>query len=170
MIYLVEGIDRSGKSTFIGKFGPQRGIPIYRKEPPRSLKSKEHHAFFKGVGYAVFELFGFLENDLIIDRSFISDWVYSNRNTTLYEFDIWREWEIRFRELPICILYFHIPFDVFQKRIKKTPDEYMKLEDYDRFNSLYDRYLNDTIFPVVRILGNIPYERQIKQLKDNYEI
>jgi hypothetical protein len=47
------------------------------------------HINFKEVGFAIVNLNDMLEFNLIIDRYFISDWVYPNRAQDAYPIEIW---------------------------------------------------------------------------------
>lgn len=153
MLIFVEGIDKAGKSTFAKQLAAASGIALYRKSMPRGLGVEHHHQYFKGIGYALLELHNRFRFTAIVERSFISDWVYTNRERDTVDFSIWKEWECVDSTRAIVVIYFHIPKDEFLKRIGRAPDPYMAPTDHDRFVMLYESYLARTIFPVIRIDG-----------------
>ena len=165
MLILVEGIDKSGKTTFIQKLSSKTGIPSYRKSYPKELREENFHNYFKGIGYSVFELSNVLDFNLIIDRSFISDWVYSNRSENNYSFKVWREWESLVESNNVLIIYLTIPFNIFKKRISESPDYFMDVSEYQRYVNLYDFYFSKTSFPFIKIRGDIDFKKQYETIK-----
>ncbi len=165
MLIFVEGIDKAGKSTFIRGLSELTQLPVYRKKPPVGLSEEDSHNFFKGVGYALVELHNLLRFDAIIDRSFISDWVYINRNEHKKNISIWLDWEAR-QNIPIetLIVYLTIPNETFAERMIASPDKYMTLGDYDRYTELYNEYLQQTTLPYAILEGHIPFEHQYHNL------
>ena len=165
MLIFVEGIDKSGKTTFIKELSRITSIPMYRKYLPRKISDAEFHSYFKGIGYATVELSKILDFDLIVDRCFISDWIYSNRYSDNYNLEIWQEWESVFNAGNSLILYFTVSKDTFTYRIKNTLDIYMDKNDYDRYMKLYSTYFNHTNIPVLEINGEFEFDRQLEILK-----
>lgn len=161
MLLLFEGIDRSGKTAFAQNLSAQIGFPIYRKSVPTNLVWSEYHHYFQGIGYGLLELHNQFQFNAIIDRSFVSDWVYSNRANDTKPLGIWREWENRDVTRKVVVVYFHVPFPEFAKRLEEQPDPYMAVGDYDRFTALYEQYFEQCRFPVIRIPGHIPLWEQI---------
>lgn len=164
MLIIVEGIDKSGKSTFIRHLNSATGIGAYRKYHPGLLKDDEFHSFFKGIGFALIELHNIFQFDLIIDRSFISDWVYSNRDTDKFEIAIWEEWESLVGSNSMIIIYLHIEKDTFYDRIRHQPDKYMNVDDYERYVYLYEKYINQTKIPCIRVSGEDTFQQQIERI------
>lgn len=164
MLILVEGIDKSGKSTFINNFTKIVNIKNYRKRIPEMLID-ERHSYFKGVGYALIELHNITKFNMIVDRSFISEWVYCNRDKDNKPIEIWNDWENTINLLSdILIVYIHISRETFLKRLISNPDKYMRAEDYDRFMFLYDYYIDRTKIPYIKIPGDIDPNKQIDLL------
>ena len=120
MLIYVEGIDKAGKTTLINQLSSTLNVPFYRKHPPNTLVETEYHSYFKGIGYSLIELHSLLTFDLIIDRSFISDWVYSNRNAMKIDFSIWQEWENRQKDTQsTAVFYVSISYNEFLARITR---------------------------------------------------
>lgn len=164
MLIIVEGIDKAGKSTFIKKLSKKLGIPPFRKFHPDSVSKSEFHAYFKGVGFALAQLSDIFDFSAIVDRSFISDWVYSNQKTNVYEFQIWQEWEEYLGENTF-IVFVEVSPSTFQDRITAEPDAYMNHEDYERNLKLYEDYLTQSRLPFIRISGEIDFSSQFAQLE-----
>lgn len=164
MLVYVEGIDKSGKSTFIRNFSFDFNIQVFKKTLPESLDISHHHYYFKGVGFGVLELYNLLKVDIILDRSFISDWIYSNRDSRKLSYSIWKEWEEWHQKDTTFVLYFDVNEETFKERIRANPDFYMKESEFSYYVKLYEEYLSKTNFPVIRINGSDPYEQQIKTI------
>jgi len=165
MLIYIEGLDKSGKSTFAKQLSVQLQVPIYRKMPPANLDLFEHHSYFKGVGFALMEIHNLLGLSVIVDRSFISDWVYTNRNDDIRPLDIWKEWEGR-HEKPhsVVIAYVEVPLAALEIRLSSAPDPYMSLRDASRFLALYENYLGQTRFRLVRVSGIASTEERSSEL------
>lgn len=170
MLILIEGIDKSGKTTFINNFCNRLSLPFYRKNPPMSLKAEEYHSYFKGVAYALTELHNLLRFNVIVDRSFISDWVYSNKESQYLDFSIWKEWEERFTlQKDTILIYLEIPKNIFNQRINAQPDPFMSENDYESHMRLYEIYLSLTSFPYIRINGHVSFDEQIRTIISNID-
>jgi thymidylate kinase len=165
MLVFVEGIDKAGKSTFIRNFSNLTSIPAYRKSPPADLELSEHHSFFKGIGFGLVELHEIFNFDAIIDRSFISDWVYTNKYKAK-DFSIWAEWELRQLSKENFIIYIDISENVFLERIRKHPDIYMESSEYQTHQDLYSTYFQKTTLPNISIRGDLPFDEQIYSFKE----
>jgi len=165
MLIFVEGIDKAGKSVFINHLSQVASLPIYRKLPP-TLQTSDHHNYFKGVGFALVELHQLFKFDVVVDRSFVSDWVYTNKQAPQKNFAIWHEWELRQQLVnESSIIYVEIPYEVFVERISADPDPYMGANDYNRHTELYEEYLRKTSLPFVRINGNESPDEQLAELR-----
>jgi len=166
MLIYIEGLDRSGKSTFAKQVAAALRLPIYRKSPPKKLDLTEHHSYFKGVGFALMELHNLFQFNAIVDRSFISDWVYTNRNAEVRPMQIWREWENRHAQRHCAIIAFvEVPRAILGARVSAEPDPYMSVGDIPRFAALYDTYLRHTRFRVVRVNGIASPTERVDEIK-----
>ncbi|RYZ85888.1 MAG: hypothetical protein EOP04_15025 [Proteobacteria bacterium] len=166
MLVLVEGVDKAGKSTLIKHLTKWTGIPSYRKFVP-PMPDSEHHVYFKGVAHALVDLHNTVGLNLIVDRSFPSDWVYTNKHNQSKPFEIWNEWESRVNCSDTLILYVSIDQKMFNQRISDDPDPYMGIEDYPHHTALYEAYLERTSIPVIRVDGAAPSHVQ-KQILSGY--
>lgn len=161
MLIYIEGLDKAGKSTFAKQLSASLRIPIYQKRPPQLLDPREHHSYFKGVGFALTELHNLLNFNAIIDRSFISDWVYANRSEDICPIRIWSEWEHRHNSANrVIIVYVDTPTAVVEARVLADPDPYMLASDIIRFQHLYELYLRQTRFRIVHIDGAAPANKR----------
>jgi thymidylate kinase len=166
MLIYLEGLDKSGKSTLAGQVSARLHVPIYRKLPPANLNLPEHHSYFKGVGFAVMELHNLFGFSAIVDRSFISDWVYTNRNSDVCPIHVWREWEARHvKEKGVVVVYVDVPLEILKARLVSAPDPYMSLHDIIRFRSLYEAYMEQTTFRVVRVSGIASADERMAELE-----
>jgi thymidylate kinase len=166
MLIYIEGLDGSGKTTFANQLSSRLRFPVYRKLPPKNLPESEHHTYFKGVGYALVELRHLCSLNVIVDRSFVSDWVYSNRHGDSIPIEIWREWEDRHSESSgVLLVYVEVHNSTLEQRLKVRPDDYMERSDIPRYRHLYSTYLRNTRFPVFRIDGEAETEQRERELQ-----
>lgn len=166
MLIFVEGIDKAGKSTFIENLSTILGVRSYRKYHPILLQDDEFHGYFKGVGFATAELHSLVGFDLIIDRSFISDWVYTNRDSKQKDIEVWQEWERVVKKQNVLLIYLFISKDIFTTRIRRSPDTYMREDEFEKYVGLYDEYLKITTLPLIKIDGSSTFDEQLVALRD----
>jgi thymidylate kinase len=164
VLIFIEGIDKAGKSTFAAALSARTSLPVYRKKVP-ALAPEDRYTYFKGVGYALLELHEIFHFPLIVDRPFISDWVYSGKTPAKRDISIWRDWEKRLTSKEAIIVYVEIPPNIFKARITAEPDPYMLLEDFETHVLLYEDYFEQTTFPVARIRGDVDFGEQLDQLR-----
>jgi thymidylate kinase len=166
MLIYLEGVDKSGKSTLARELSSALKIPVYRKQPPTDLDLSEHHSYFKGVGFALTELHNIFNFKAIIDRSFVSDWIYSNRSNDVYPLKIWQEWENRHQNThAVLIIIIETPLAVVEERLSAAPDPYMSHSDIARFLFLYDTYIKQTQFHVIRINGVASHQERCNEIE-----
>jgi hypothetical protein len=164
MLILVEGIDKSGKSTFINKFASTFGCAIYRKPIPIEIAPMGHHEYFKGVGYAILGLHSCLDLSLLVDRSFISDFVYSNRRSSGPSLNAWHAWEKECTRENVLLVYVWIDRTTQIERLTRGRDPFTDVGDYSVDVANYETYLKLTRFRVARIGGNASFADQLSAL------
>lgn len=167
MLIYVEGIDKAGKTTFITNFSRDFNIQIFKKTIPNSITLSQHHHYFKGMGFSIVELSKIFKFNCLIDRSFISDFIYSNRIKREYDLSIWREWENYHSHVDVIVLYFYVDEVTFKKRLDFDPDIYMNFDEYTYYTSLYEEYLLHTSLPYIMLNGSDTYPQQLANLFRN---
>jgi thymidylate kinase len=165
MLIFIEGIDKAGKSTLARAISERTNISVYRKSTPSNIRYSDRHIYFKGMSYALAELHRMFLFHALIDRSFISDWVYTNKDRITIPMSIWHEWEQIVGYDNAFVIYVEIPLSELSARIRQLPDRYMRVEDYWPYVRLYDQYLESTNFAVCRVPGNLPLHDQWKKLE-----
>jgi thymidylate kinase len=166
MLILLEGIDKAGKTTLGAKLSAEFGLPVYRKHITPDLSLQQYHYYFMGIGTALLELHNLFKYNVIVDRSFICDWVYSNRNGADNPIESWLKWEKLDVTGEVFICYVSISRDTLRRRLDLHPDEYMTDRDYESDISRYEEYLSRSRFRIVRVSGEIPYSTQAKEMAD----
>ena len=161
---LVEGVDKAGKSTVIGKLAAQFAFPVYRKSIPPEIAPAGHHEYFKGVGYAIFGLHSCLDLSVIVDRSFVSDYIYLNRQRPAPSLDIWRAWEAANTRENVLLVYVAVDQATQATRLAKNKDAFTEPADYPTDVASYEAYLRCTRFCVARIDGTADFEQQLASL------
>jgi thymidylate kinase len=165
MLILVEGVDRAGKSTFIGKLSSLFEVPVYRKPIPPEIAPAGHHEYFKGVGYAILGLHSCLDVSLIVDRSFISDFVYLNRRVPAPDIALWQSWEAICTRNNVLLAYISVDQSTQVARLAQSKDDFTEPADYPADVTSYETYLRSTRFCVARIDGTVDFPTQLRSLE-----
>lgn len=161
MLILVEGIDKAGKSTLIRNLGEKFGLAIYRKPIPAEIAPAGHHEYFKGVGYAVLGLHSCLSLSLIVDRSFISDFVYLNRRQPNPDLGVWQAWESTCTRRNVLLVYVSVDEATQARRLICEPDAFTVVSDFAADTASYETYMKQTRFRVARIDGSASFNTQL---------
>ncbi len=154
MLICFEGLDKSGKSTLIEEVLRQRPMcMVFRKPVPESLSPDDFSAYFRGVGMAVASIHGRVPKPILVDRSYISDWVYSNGE--FLGWHRWAEWEFEVVEISqAAIVYVSVSRDTQAQRLRDSPDPYCSEDDVIEFQRRYEDYFKRTSLPVIRVNGS----------------
>jgi hypothetical protein len=127
---------------------------LFKKTVPGDLSQQEFHSYFRGIAFALSDLAGLTDQSLLVDRSFISDFVYAHGSVRPPPSD-WQEWESHTmaRSSP-CIVYVESAISVIEDRLRLLPDEYLTPELVIVHLDRYEEYLSLTNFPIIRVRGD----------------
>lgn len=114
----------------------------------------DFHNYFRGVAFALNDLASLTDQSLLVDRSFISDFVYAHGSARPPTSD-WHEWEsdTRARTSP-CIVYVESDTSVIEKRLQLMPDAFLTPEVINDHRDRYEEYLSLTSIPIIRVRGD----------------
>ena len=164
MIIILEGADLVGKSTLAENLSEKLGIPktgiwIDLNHPKPAVIS---------VSKTLNQVIQNLRPDIIFDRSFMSEWVYSkikNRQDD-YLNDLIDEWG-KIDNLLLVILY--AEDDVLIKRFKIRGDQHFSITDILKANDLYQEFYNFVNKTIQCILIDVSYltaQEMVKIIED----
>ena len=157
MVIILEGTDLVGKSTLAKELSrelkiPQTGIWIDLNNPKPAVIS---------VSKTLKQVIKTLKPDIIFDRSFMSEWVYSkvkNREDD-YINSLIKEW-CEVDNLLIVIL--HAEDRVLVKRFENRGDKYFSIEDILMANELYKElhdFVKQRIYSILIDVSNLTTEQ-----------
>lgn len=149
MLICFEGLDRSGKSSLIEAVCAARPDCLaYQKPVASDLQSTDYARYFQGAGMALAALHGCVPSPILVDRSYISDWVYSDGESLGW--GRWQEWEdLVVRMGPVQVVYVEVDDQTLADRLRVTPDPFCSEADIPVFRSRYRRYFELTALPIV---------------------
>jgi thymidylate kinase len=161
MIVILEGADLVGKTTLANALSnrlhiPQTGIWIDLNCPQPAVVS---------VSKTLRMVIQALHPDIIFDRSFLSEWVYSKIKNREYNYinELIAEWE-KVNDLFLIILYAND--DVLKKRFKVRGDVHFSIKDILKANMLYQKLYNTVNNQITSVLINVS-ELNVEQIVDH---
>ncbi len=160
MIYIVEGADKSGKSTLIKAFTEQHARSLVLKlssdfKPKYGDKEELHN-----LSVAYNELFnqaralsydqGF---DVIFDRAYPSEIVYSiKRDYDAFKHNHWWELDRGLAASGFCkLIYCSVPDEINKDRMQTEKEEYLKQDELTLIKARYKEFLAKTKLTVIEL-------------------
>ena len=153
MIILVEGIDKSGKTTFINTL--KTHIPSTRifKNAIKPGKGDVEIGRIAGVYQGAYQFANMIKdkNFIVFDRSHITEIVYSYlRGYESSEKIDWRKIEGELLKDAV-IVYNYAPPSIISQRFKTDKEDYVREEEILNIITRYEAYLESTKIPYVTI-------------------
>lgn len=158
MILIIEGIDKSGKSTVLRDIKESiedKTITFKLSQKPldNSLQEREK------VKVAYTELFNQAKKlseegyTILFDRAYPSELIYSKkRGYDAFEDTFWWNLDKELGSLEkILLIYCSVSSDITKERFKFCNEEFMTEEEINDFKERYERFLNLTQIPFIRI-------------------
>jgi len=114
MIIIISGIDKVGKTTLAKNISRQLGFKYIKFEPPKKMRPSDTLSWAKEVLIFHESILIFLEkckesrcksDDIIIDRFYPDEIVYSSIFRGIELFDLYKEIDSRFAKLGVLWLY-----------------------------------------------------------------
>ncbi len=162
MLIIFEGVDYAGKSTLAKDLSELTGIPILDANFNRIKKFdngadlQEFAAISMGLSYGVAQINNQTDTDLIIDRCYITDYLYSMLNIN-------GERESRSGLMRTFVnvldkdnvLFIHVSADtgILEERMKKLDDGDIGENKLDSVKTLYNRFFRgvNSKFEVIKV-------------------
>jgi len=163
MIFLFEGLDKSGKSTLIRNFRDLSHIEVF-KNPIKPGKTDYSKGFVNGTYYGAYLAAKLSDQDLIFDRSHITELAYAKvKRKYEPETEFWNKWE---EENAHCVIVVFIdaPLDTLKERFKTDKEEYVKISEIKRIANAYEKYFENPKLRMIYIDGSVSRQRMVDQL------
>jgi thymidylate kinase len=168
MIIILEGADLVGKTTLANAMSsrlhiPQTGIWIDLNHPQPAVIS---------VSKTLKMVIQVLQPDIIFDRSFMSEWVYSKIKNREHEYinDLIEEWKV-VNDLFLVILY--AKDDVLKQRFEVRGDKHFSIDDILRANTLYQelhKIVDNQITSVLLDVSELTVEQMVDNIINEFDL
>jgi thymidylate kinase len=170
MFLIVEGCDKSGKTTLIKnleKMFPIEYVKFDRR--PKDSSPQEQQRIRDGyeTTIAIYSMPQYHNKLIVLDRFYPSEVVYCfKRNYDVFDNEwFYKTLEAKIKQLPHVLIYLDTPANVIYDRLKVTEDDYIKENEISIIIARYNKFLETkTTLNYIRLSGlNSSYEN-IKQL------
>jgi len=172
MIIVVEGLDKTGKSTIIQDLTSLHSGAVVFKLSQKPFDNSEKE--IQKVKTSYVELFnqarklskkGFV---VIFDRAYPSELVYSiKRGYDAFSDPFWIQLDHDLAN-DISILYCTAKKETIVKRFLEQKEDYAKEEEISLLLERYQKFISMTLVPVTTIDTDLPRETNYQQLSDLY--
>jgi thymidylate kinase len=148
MIYVVDGIDCSGKSTLVEELSKKTGYEV--------VKGSSFEIASLGADYMHLHMMNLLkEDDIIVDRYFFSNYVYAR--THEYPLMSDEQFDSLYTKLievekNVCLIYLYADENVIAERISVRGDDYIDKSYIADILRLYGEVLNRYRIPEQRTI------------------
>lgn len=146
-IIIFEGVDMSGKSTIAKALSNQTGIPIFKMNVPKHFWDFLIHQRYSGE--AITQMLEQTEQSVILDRSFVSDYMYALLFNRPYDLRKHIDTDHRFAAMNALIVYCYKDKEFFQH--DEEDKDFVSVKDYTEMQNYYDIILGKTSCKVIRI-------------------
>ena len=156
-LIIIEGIDKSGKSTLADKLLKSIKNSVHIKANIRPYNNtKEESQKIKEYYESILELLNnkfFKDKTLIVDRFYPSQLVYSIKRGNDNFNDKWyEEFENKIIKFNHLLIYCYISDNILHKRFLRDKEEYLKIKDIKLILNRYNYFV--TITKLNKILIN----------------
>ena len=163
MILLFEGLDKTGKSTLIRNFQDLSGMNVF-KNTIKPTKQTYAKGFVNGTYFGAYEAARLANNDLIFDRSHITELAYAKvKRGYTPDSKFWLEWEEANKHW-VIVVYVDAPIATVKKRFKEDGEEYVKASEISLISDEYEKYFKKSKLGLIYIDGSLDRQRMVSQL------
>ena len=163
MLILVEGTDCSGKSTLIKRFQDICHLNVF-KNPIKPTAGLQERGFVNGTYFGAYNSAKLLRDDLIFDRSHITELVYAKiKRGYEPEKDFWNKWEEENSHY-VVVVYVTASLDVLKERMKARGEDYISEEESVLITEAYDEYIKTSKLSTIFVDGTVSPQRMVTQL------
>lgn len=161
MIVLIEGIDKSGKTTLIREISRILPGSTVFKNKIKPGKGDLEIGRIAGIYQGAYQLANAGTKLILFDRSHITEIVYSYLRG--YESSSKITWNLIERELlqGAVIIYNYAPPSVIQRRFKEEKEEYLPTEEIEHILNRYEACLDSTTLPVLPLSSLDPVDSNV---------
>jgi thymidylate kinase len=163
MLFLFEGLDKSGKTTLIKNFVDLSGIDVF-KNPIKPTDKMYDRGFVNGTYFGAYEAARVGKQDLIFDRSHITEIAYAEvKRGYKPSKNFWLKWE-ELNKHYVVVVYVDAPLETVKERFKTDKEEYVKEKEIELIAKKYEEYFKKSKLSFVYIDGSHDRQRMLSQL------
>jgi len=158
-ILFIEGIDGVGKTTLAKYIAKRMGFKYFKNPIEKKIKFNEKDIFFNRIVEAEYllALLEILDENIIFDRSIVSEYVYSHTFSRFIDDDIIFDLDEKFAKKGVFLIFCHKGIDVLKQ-------DFAESYNFDLVFDLmkyYNMYLHRTKMNFVEIdMSNRDLESQ----------
>jgi len=113
-IFVIEGLDGSGKSSLIKQLSKLTGYNIHHFDKPKGNNNFDKYYYQQGQFEMMFDLLNKVKDpSIILDRSHIGEYIYGPEFRDLYP-DYLSDLEKRNKHLNICVIYLQCEYEDYR--------------------------------------------------------
>jgi thymidylate kinase len=178
MLILFEGVDNSGKTTIANKISERVNIPIFDanfnkiKEYGDLPYLQEYSAVSAGMFILTAKLDNQLDIDLIQDRSYLTEYIYSKLNINgerERRKGLLNVWLDELNPDNVLFIFISADTDVLKERLKNDDNDDIKPDEIENVQLLYEEFFDyiDNRFEVLRINNSVDFNICSKAFEAN---
>lgn len=145
-VCVFEGLDGTGKSTLISKFLEEnKNFSLYTPEKPQFHDIKKYPEIVRGEYLSFSKTIKHIKSNLLIDRFFPSEIVYSQADSRSYNINYLWDLDCKLADFGVKLIYCKAEFNDIINRVKDRKDNPEKyIERLKVYKDLYEDFLSKT--------------------------
>jgi thymidylate kinase len=136
-----------GKSTIAKALSERTNVPIFKMEVSKHFWDFLIHQRY--AGEAITQMLEQTKQSVILDRSFLSDYMYATLFNRAYDLKKHFDTDERFAKMNALIVYCFKDEEKFQE--DKEDADFIKVSDYKQMMAHYETVLNETTCRFIKI-------------------
>lgn len=146
-IIIFEGVDMCGKSTIAKALSKQIDVPIFKMNVSKHFWDFLIHQRY--AGEAITQLLEQTKASVILDRSFLSDYMYAMLFNRAYDLKKHVETDQRFAKMGAVIVYCYKDEEFFQH--DEEDKDFVSVKDYKEMQNYYNVILERSACKVIKL-------------------
>ena len=166
-VIIVEGIDKSGKSTFVELLSKKYpGILLKITDRPSDGTEAERDKIKKYYSSVLDFIRDNPDKLFLLDRFFWSERVYSiKRGYDAIDDRVLLEMENFLSRIPHLVVYCMPGERVLQQRLEKEPDDYIEVRDVSDLIERYEKILENSPLSAIKINSNQNSNKMLEEVE-----
>ena len=150
MKILIEGIDKSGKSSIVKELQKLFPSAVTFKNKLKPVV-EDDSARTSGIYLGAYQMANCLDKITLFDRSHLTEIVYARKRC--YDAEVFFNWPEYEKSMlkDTLLIYMSAPVEIIKTRFKKDNETYLSESEIDWILDGYERYLSKTNLKFIRL-------------------